>query len=190
MGILQQCQQGLLHGVDVVMAPAFRAMDHVLGEETMDHIAQVCGRIEAVDQAGMHQVSEGVHWVAEQAAAVMDRLPQASFHLDVSVRYQPSDVFVSTGYYNGCNAVSGDNGFYGSSFMYSMCYQANPMLFFSAINSCWQMGVNPFLNPQFLFQMLMMLWMQQSFLMAPWMMGFMGVTHFIPGFSFRCGMFL
>ena len=182
-------QQGFNQAMDVIHRPVFDAMSCVLGEERMDQAFHVAGDIEHATDAVMGHAVDAVHWVAEQTTVVMDRLAQPSLHVDVSVNYQP-DVFVSTGFYNGCNAVSGYNGFYGSSFMYSMCYQSNPMLFFSAINSCWQMGINPFLNPQFLFQMLMMLWMQQSFLMAPWMMGLMGVTHFIPGFSFRCGMFL
>lgn len=183
MGVFQQINQLHQQAMDVTHRPIFDAMHAVMGDAAIDTLGQAAMRFENGMESVVHEVSQSItssaQWVGTQVAQVVDRLntptlPSRCYEYPVETSRPRMAGSVSVNFYGG-------NASY-----YPVFYQCNPMLFFSAVSSCWQMGINPFLNPYMLMQMLMMLMMQQSMIfMIPLPISFLGIGNFIPGFSFQ-----
>ncbi len=177
MGTFQNLFQ---QGVDFVHRPVFDAMSAVLGEDGMEMAYQTAASFENGMESLGPEARSAARWIGNQGAHfindVIERITQP--------RVEFSRPCVETARFSGWSVSFVDQvPVYPPSF-YSFCYQANPCLFFSAMSACWQMGVNPFFNPQFFFQMLLHL-MMQNFLFFPGMIPFMGVAAFLPGIVFR-----
>ena len=182
MGVFQQVNQLYQQSMDMAHRPIFDVMHAALGDDVMDSLGQAAMRFENGMESAPHQVFQGVtaaaQWVGTQVAQVVDRpntptLPSRCYEYPVETSRPRMGGSVSVNFYGG-------NASY-----YPVFYQCNPMLFFSAVSSCWQMGINPFLNPYMLMQMLMMLMMQQNMMfMIPFPFSFLGPQ------SFGIGVFL
>lgn len=184
MGVFQQFQSMVQPHVDPLVASAFDwargTMEHSVGHKRTEEIVDAAFRPYQFVENQMETVVDGVgadaQWVGTQVAQVVDRLNTPA----LSPRCYEYPVETSSPRMGGSVSV---NFYGGNASYYPVFYQCNPMLFFSAVSSCWQMGINPFLNPYMLMQMLMMLMMQQN-------MMFMIPFSFLGPQSFGIGIFL
>lgn len=186
MGVFQQFQSLVQPHVDPLVTSAFDwargTMEHDLGTERTEEIFDAAFRPYQFVENQMETVVDGVgsaaQWVGTQVSDVIERLNASSQSLPRC--YVP--VETDRPRINGSVSV---NFYGGNASYYPVFYQCNSMLFFSAVSSCWQMGIDPFLNPYMLMQMLMMLMMQQNMMfMNPFTFLFLGPQ------SFGIGVFL
>ncbi|QQR79283.1 MAG: hypothetical protein IPJ69_07805 [Deltaproteobacteria bacterium] len=178
MGVFQEVNQLYQQSMDMAHRPIFDAMHLALGDEAIETLGHAAMRfengMELVAHEPFNSVTSAAQWVGTQVSDVIERLNAPSQSLQRC--YVP--VETDRPRINGSVSV---NFYGGNASYYPVFYQCNSMLFFSAVSSCWQMGIDPFLNPYMLMQMLMMLMMQQNM---------MFMNPFLIPQSFGIGIFL